>query len=359
MPAQSFIDLSFQEAITLLSSLIKTESQSGYEENTALILKIFFNSKGIKTQQSGNNIWVKNKLFDPAKKTILLNSHHDTVKPNNGYTHDPFKPIIKEEKLFGLGSNDAGASLVSLVQVFVYFHKRELPYNLILAATAEEENSGNGGIASILEELPPIDFAIVGEPTEMKMAVAEKGLMVLDCKTLGKSGHAARDEGVNAIYQAMQDIEWFKTYAFEKESKFLGPIKMTVSMINAGFQHNVIPDRCDFVVDVRTTDAYTNEEVLQIIKDHVHSTVTARSTRLKPSSLDESLPIFKLANDLGIKQYGSPTMSDQALMNFPSFKMGPGKSERSHTADEYVYIQEVKEGIERYIKLLEELFSKQ
>ncbi len=359
MPAQSFIDLSFQEAITLLSNLIETESLSGHEENTANILQDFFISKGIKIHRLGNNIWVKNELFDPDKKTILLNSHHDTVKPNKGYTNNPFKPIIKEEKLYGLGSNDAGASLVSLVQVFVYFHKRELPYNLILAATAEEENSGNGGIASILEELPPIDFAIVGEPTEMKMAVAEKGLMVLDCKTLGKSGHAARDEGVNAIYQAMQDIEWFKTYAFEKESKFLGPIKMTVSMINAGFQHNVIPDRCDFVVDVRTTDAYTNEEVLQIIKDHVHSTVTARSTRLKPSSLDESLPIFKLANDLGIKQYGSPTMSDQALMNFPSFKMGPGKSERSHTADEYVYIQEVKEGIERYIKLLEELFSKQ
>lgn len=357
MPALSYIDSYFQEALALLSSLIRAESLSGQEDKTAAIIQDFFSSKEINYKRSGNNIWAKNEHFDSAKKTILLNSHHDTVKPNKGYSNDPFEPIIDHEKLYGLGSNDAGGSLVSLIQVFKHFHKKKLPYNLIFAATAEEENSGKGGIESILNELEPIDFAIVGEPTEMKMAVAEKGLMVLDCKVQGESGHSARDQGVNAIYEAIHAIEWFKNYKFEKESNFLGPIKMTVTMINAGYQHNVIPDNCDFVVDVRTTDAYTNEEVLKIIKEHVDCEVQARSTRLKPSRLPEEMPIYMTAKGLGIAQYGSPTMSDQALMNFSSLKMGPGKSERSHTADEFIFLKEIAEGIEGYITLLEKLFE--
>jgi acetylornithine deacetylase len=245
-----------------------------------------------------------------------------------------------------------------LIQTFVHFHENEnLPYNLILAATAEEENSGVGGVESLLDQLKPVEFAIVGEPTEMKMAVAEKGLMVLDCKSQGKSGHAARDQGINAIYKALPDIDWFRNYQFEKESEFLGPVKMSVTMINSGYQHNVVPDTCEFVVDVRITDAYSNEEVLEIVKQHVGSSVNARSTRLKPSGLSSEMPIYKLAEQLGIEQFGSPTSSDQAVMDFPSFKMGPGKSERSHTADEFIYLHEIDDGIAGYINLLEKFFQ--
>lgn len=358
MSLQSSTEARFQNALGLLSDLIREESLSGEEEKTALIIEKYLAKNGVESQRLGNNIWAKNKYFDPQKKTILFNSHHDTVKPNAGYTKNPFEPVVEDGKLFGLGSNDAGGCLVSLIEAFLHFYEQEIPYNIILAATAEEENSGKGGVESILEKLKPIDFAIVGEPTEMKMAVAEKGLMVLDCQSIGKSGHAARDQGINAIYEALPDIEWFKSYRFENESTFLGPIKMSVTMIKSGYQHNVVPDVCEFVVDVRSTDVYTNEEVLAIVREHVDCEVTARSTHLRPSSLPAEMLVFKVAKELGISQFGSPTTSDQAVMDFPSLKMGPGRSERSHTPDEFIYVKEIKEGIEGYITLLEALFKK-
>lgn len=358
MSIQPYTKQYFEEALGLLSTVISTPSLSKEEDETAELIKLFFELKGIPTERSGNNVWANNKFFDESKETILLNSHHDTVKANAGYTKDPHNPIIEDEKLYGLGCNDAGGCLVSLILTFVHFYGRnDLPYNLIIAVTAEEEISGTGGVESILENLKPISFAIVGEPTEMNMAVAEKGLMVLDCKAKGKAGHAARDVGKNAIYEAFPDIEWFRTYQFDKESKFLGPIKMSVTMINAGYQHNLVPDACEFVVDVRTTDAYTNEEVLDIIGENVSCEVKARSTRLRSSGLSSEMPIFQVAKKLGIKQFGSPTTSDQAVMDFPSLKMGPGKSERSHTADEFIYLKEIEEGIDGYIKLLDELFK--
>ena len=358
MNSQTFYKTYLDEAISLLQSLIQAESFSGSEDRTAIILSEFLGSKEIECERYRNNIVARNEHFDPSRETILLNSHHDTVKPNSGYTKDPFEPTIEDGKLFGLGSNDAGGSLVSLIQTFRYFYaEKNLPYNIILAATAEEENSGPGGIESILDQLTPISFAIVGEPTEMKMAVAEKGLLVLDCLSKGKSGHAARDLGVNAIYEAMQDIAWFKDYQFEEVSEYLGPVKMSVTMINAGYQHNVIPDACSFVVDVRTTNAYSNEEVLETVKNNVRCEVSPRSIRLSPSSISAEMDIVKVAKKLDIEQFGSPTTSDQALMNFPSLKMGPGKSERSHTADEFICLEEIENGISGYIQLLEELFE--
>lgn len=342
----------------MLSRLIEMPSMSGEEEGTAAIIEAFFEEKEIPYQRQGNNIWAKNKAFDSAKPSVLLNSHHDTVKPNSGYTKNPFEAIIEDEKLYGLGSNDAGGCLVSLILTFIHFYEKEnLPYNLIMAATAEEENSGKNGVESILNQVKPIEFGMVGEPTEMSMAVAEKGLMVLDCSAKGESGHAARDVGMNAIYEAIPDIEWFKNFQFEKESEYLGPIKMTVTMINAGYQHNVIPDTCDFVVDIRTTDAYSNEQVFEIVKSNIKSEVKARSFRLNSSQLPDHLAVAKAADKLAIQKFGSPTCSDQAVMDFPTFKMGPGKSERSHTADEFIYLSELKEGIRGYIKLLEELFN--
>ncbi|MEP1097609.1 MAG: M20 family metallo-hydrolase [Cyclobacteriaceae bacterium] len=357
MSVPSSVERYNEEAIELLSSLIRTQSFSREEEGTAAILEVFFVDQGIPFERKGNNVWAKNKYFDLDKETILLNSHHDTVRPNEGYSKDPLDAVVEEGMLYGLGSNDAGGCLVSLLLTFAHFYDQEkLPFNLVMAATAEEEISGKGGLESILNEIEPIKFAIVGEPTEMKMAVAEKGLMVLDCKVRGKSGHAAREGGVNAIYEALEVIEWFKTYQFEKESDLLGPVKMSVTMIESGYQHNVVPDICDFVVDVRTTDAYTNEEVLEIIQQHVNCEVQARSTRLKPSGLPEKMLLYQVAKSLDIEQFGSSTTSDQAILDIPSAKMGPGKSERSHTADEFIHLEEIKEGIERYIELLEELF---
>lgn len=362
IPTQPFtsdqIGQYYESAVDLLKRLIETPSLSKEEYKTGDLLQEALESFCIDVERKGNNVWARNKYFDPSKPTILLNSHHDTVKPNNGYTHDPFHPIEKEGKLFGLGSNDAGGALVSLLHLFKHFFDREdLPYNIIFAGTAEEENSGRDGVESVLEDFGAVDFAIVGEPTEMKMAVAEKGLMVLDCYVHGQSGHAARDKGENAIYKAMPMLHWFETYQFSKFSDHLGDIRMSVTMIESGYQHNVIPDVCHFVVDVRTTDAYSNEEVLAIIQDHVSCEIKPRSTRLNPSSLPESHSVYQVARELGIDQFGSPTTSDQAVMNFPTFKMGPGMSERSHTADEFIYLNEIKEGIELYITLLEALFS--
>ncbi len=360
MNTQSFTDTYFQEAVGLLEALIETPSLSGEEVETALIIADFLEANEVQFDKKGNNIWAINKFFDSSKPTILLNSHHDTVKPNTGYTRDPFKAIQEEGKLFGLGSNDAGGALVSLIMTFLHFYQHEdLSHNLVLAATAEEENSGKNGVESILPELKPIHFGMIGEPTEMKMGVAEKGLVVLDCYAKGQSGHAARDVGQNAIYAALNDIQWFERFEFENTSQYLGPVKMTTTMINAGYQHNVIPDVCHFVVDVRTTDAYSNHEVYEIIQKHVKSDIKPRSLRLNSSFLPDTMEISQVADQLGIEKFGSPTCSDQAVMDFPTFKMGPGKSERSHTADEFIYLKEIEKGIEGYIHLLENLFNHQ
>lgn len=343
------------QSIELLKELISIESLSREEHHTASLLENFFKSQQIQPSRLQNNVWVKNLNYDPNKPTILLNSHHDTVKPNQGYTQDPFEPIIKDEKLYGLGSNDAGGCLVSLIAAFLHFYKSDLKYNLILAATAEEEISGKNGIELLLPKLGTIDFAMVGEPTLMDAAISEKGLMVIDCVAKGVSGHAARDEGKNAIYVALQDIDWVQKFHFPKVSPTLGPIKMSATVIHGGTQHNVVPDTCEFTLDVRVTDQYTNTEVLDIIKGNLKSEVKARSTRLNSSSIPEDHPIVLAAKKHGSKTYGSPTMSDQALINAPSLKIGPGDSARSHTADEFIYLREIEEGVEKYISILQEV----
>jgi acetylornithine deacetylase len=350
------VDKLKQEAISLLKELIAIPSFSGKEDKAADKVNTFLQKAGIKTKRKMHNIWAENKNFQAGRPVLLLNSHLDTVRPNDSWQSDPFKPQIKDGKLFGLGSNDAGGSLVSLMAIFRYFYQRkDLHYNLIFAATAEEENSGLHGIESILPELKNIDFTVVGEPTGMKMAIAEKGLIVLDCTAPGKAGHAARNEGENAIINAMKDIEWFHSYQFPRESKLLGPIRMTVTAIQAGQQHNIIPDTCKFTVDIRTTDSYTHEEILEIIQSQVISKVEPRSTRLRPSKIELNHPIVQAAQELQIPLFGSPTTSDQAVIPFPSVKMGPGESERSHTADEFIYLTEIEEGIEGYINLFEKL----
>jgi acetylornithine deacetylase len=345
-----------ETAINFLRNLIETPSLSREETGTLTLFKGFFAERNIEFQVVKNNIWVKNLHFDKKKSSILLNSHHDTVKPNVSYSRDPFKAEIIDGKLFGLGSNDAGGALVSLLATFLFFYAKEnLKFNLVFAASAEEEISGKDGIEILIPNLPEIELAIVGEPTLMDMAVAEKGLMVLDCTASGIAGHAARNEGKNAIYAALEDIIWFQSFQFPKVSAALGPIKMSVTVINAGTQHNVVPDECHFVVDVRATDAYTLEETLEIIKQNVKCEVKPRSVRLNPSGISEEHPIVKKGTALGLKSYGSPTLSDQALMPFASIKIGPGDSARSHTADEYIYVEEIEKGIARYIALLENL----
>lgn len=344
-----------QQAVDLLKQLIATPSFSKEEDNTAEILNNFFIQKNISTSRLQHNVWVKNKHFNPSKPTILLNSHHDTVKPNKQYTRDPFSPDIEDGILYGLGSNDAGGPLVALAACFLHFYEREdLQFNLIYAATAEEEISGNNGVEILLPELGKIYFGIVGEPTKMDIAIAEKGLFVIDCIAHGKSGHAAREEGENAIYKALRDIEWFRTFEFPDESEMLGKVKMSVTIINAGVQHNVVPESCQFTVDIRTTDKYNNQEALEIIKNHVSCEVVPRTTRLNPSFVSKEHPIVQCGMSLGRAIYASPTTSDQALMNtFPTFKMGPGDSARSHTANEYIYVEEINKGIEIYIEMLE------
>jgi acetylornithine deacetylase len=342
----------YQQAVDLLQQLIAIPSFSREEGLTADLIEHFLQERGIETHRKLNNIWAWNQHFDASKPTILLNSHHDTVKPNSGYTRDPYDAKIEDGKLYGLGSNDAGGCLVSLIAVFLYFYDKEnLKYNFCLATTAEEEISGVNGLELIIPELGPLDFGIVGEPTLMQLAIAEKGLMVLDCVAHGKAGHAAREEGENAIYKALPDIEWFRTFRFPEESEVFGPVKMSVTIINAGSQHNVVPASCTFTVDVRVTDAYRNEEVLEIIRQHVSCDVTPRSIRLKPSKIDKNHPIVQAGIALGRTTYGSPTTSDQSLLDIPSLKVGPGDSARSHTADEFVYADEIREGIELYIKM--------
>lgn len=345
-------------AIGLLRQLITIPSFSKEEDKTAGLLMSFFKHHEIEAQRKGNNVWALNKFFDPKKPTVLLNSHHDTVKPNPAYTRDPFSPDIEDGKLYGLGSNDAGGPLVALIMAFYYYYPQpNLSYNFVLAATAEEEISGVNGIELIWDELPPIDCAIVGEPTLTDIASAEKGLLVLDCVSKGKAGHAAREEGVNAIYEALTDIEWFRTYSFSKVSETLGSIKMSVTVLHAGQAHNQVPAECKFTVDVRVTDAYSLEEILETVKKNVRCEVTPRSLRLRPSGIPESHPLIQSAKALGKKLYGSPTTSDQALIPAPSIKMGPGDSARSHSADEFIYVKEIEEGIDAYIKLLNRLLS--
>lgn len=345
-----------EEMISLLKQLISVPSFSKEEKGTADVIEKSLRDKKIPVTRKLNNVWCSNQYFDPAKPTILLNSHHDTVKPNSGYTNDPFEGFIKDGKLFGLGSNDAGGPLVSLLATFLFFYdKKDLKYNFIFAATAEEEISGANGVACLIADLPKIDFAIVGEPTGMQMAIAEKGLMVLDCKVIGQAGHAARNEGKNAIYTAFEYIKWFSSFKFPKRSEVLGDIKMSVTVIKSGEQHNVVPALCEFTVDVRTTDVYTNEQVFEIIKKNIPCEITPRSFRLQPSKISKEHPFVLEGIKFKRGTYGSPTMSDQALMPWPSLKMGPGESERSHSADEFIYVNEIKEGIELYIAILKKL----
>ncbi len=342
-----------KEAIDLLQQLIAKQSFSSEEDETALLIMQWFSTHDIKFESKNHNVWAKNKHFDALKPTILLNSHHDTVKPNKAYTRDPYKPEIIDGKLYGLGSNDAGGCLVSLMALFTYFYQEEnLKYNLVIVASAEEENSGANGLNSMLSVIPPIDVAIVGEPTLMQLAVAEKGLLVLDCVAHGKAGHAAHGLGDNSIYKAMEAIDWFRTFEFPKVSEALGKMKMTVTQVNAGTQHNVIPAECSFVVDVRVTDAYTNQEVLEIVKKNVYVKVKERSLRLNSSAIPLEHPLVKSGISLGRATYGSPTLSDQSVLSCPSLKLGPGDSLRSHTADEFIYVNEIEEGVELYIEVL-------
>jgi len=345
-----------QRAKQLLMDLINTQSFSGEEDKTAMHIENFLKENEIKYQRQHHNIWAINKYFDKNKPSILLNSHHDTVKPNKGYTKNPFKAELSEGKIFGLGSNDAGGCLVSLLACFSYFYdKKDLKYNLIMLASAEEENSGDHGIRYMVPLMPEIDFAIVGEPTQMQLAVAEKGLLVLDCYAYGESAHAAHSRGNNSIYKAMDAIKWFEAYKFDKVSETLNDTKMTVTQVEAGSQHNVVPAVCHFVVDIRVNDMYSNMQVLNIVKKNVDVEVKERSTRLNSSSISLDHEIVLAGKNMGREIYGSPTLSDQANLTCPSLKLGPGDSLRSHTADEFIYEKEIDEGIALYIELLENI----
>ena len=341
------------EAIGLLFKLIAIPSHSREETAAADCLQAYIEAKGQTVQRKGNNLWCIAPDYRPERPTLLLNSHIDTVRPVSGWTYDPYQPELDADaRLHGLGSNDAGGSVVSLLHTFLALSRRPQAYNLIFLASCEEEVSGKGGIESVLPELPPITCALVGEPTDMQPAIAEKGLMVLDVTATGRSGHAARNEGDNAIYKALDDIAWFRDYRFPRESPLLGPVKMSVTVIQAGTQHNVVPDRCTFTVDIRSNECYTNQQLFEEIQQHIHCQATARSFRLSSSSIPVKHPLVKRAISLGRTPFGSPTLSDQALMPFPSLKMGPGSSSRSHTADEYIYLSEIEDAIGLYLRLL-------
>ncbi|MFO8000780.1 MAG: M20 family metallo-hydrolase [Marinilabilia sp.] len=351
MPVHPYIS----ESLDLLKQMIRLPSYSREEHDVANLLEAFLQQKGFAPSRQSNNLWVKSHRFSEEKPTILLNSHIDTVRPSTGWTYDPFEAKEEGDRLTGLGSNDAGASVVSLLAAFRMLIEKDQPFNLIFSATAEEEVSGDGGVASILDEMGPVALGVVGEPTRMQMAVAEKGLMVLDGQVRGKSGHAARDEGINAIYKALPVIEWFRQYQFPLASEFLGPVKMTVTGVEAGSQHNVVPDVCRFMVDVRVNEHYRNEELFRLIREQVDCELKARSFRLNSSSIPVDHPLVRRGQRLGLEKFGSPTTSDQARMPFPTLKAGPGDSARSHTPDEYVMISEVVEGVDIYRKLLDEL----
>ncbi|MES2240329.1 MAG: M20 family metallo-hydrolase [Bacteroidota bacterium] len=342
-----------QEAITLLKNLIETPSLSSEEQQTAALIEQWFIQNNIPFERENHNIWAYNKSFDKSKPTILLNSHHDTVRPNQAYTKDPFKAIVEDGKLYGLGSNDAGGCLVSLMATFVYFYEKEnLPYNIVMVASAEEESSGKNGLNSVLKHLPELECAIIGEPTLMQLAVAEKGLLVLDVKIKGTPSHAAHQNDDSAIYKTLPIIEWFKNYSYDKISEQLGPVKMTVTQINAGKQHNVVPSECDLVVDIRVNDCYNNTQILETVRANVAAEVNPRSMHLNASSIPVSHGLVQAGIALGRTTYGSPTLSDQSVLSCQSLKLGPGDSLRSHSADEFIYLNEIEEGIDLYIKIL-------
>lgn len=361
-------DSLYTNAVNLLKGLIATPSFSKEEDGTATIIQQFFTDKSIPAKRFLNNVWAVNKYFDALKPTLLLNSHHDTVKPNAKYTRDPFEPVVADGKLYGLGSNDAGGCLVSLIATFVHFYNKEdLPFNVVVAATAEEEITGKDGIEALLvngEFLKSLNnpdfkneqdkwFAIVGEPTLMDLAIAEKGLMVIDATAQGKAGHAAREEGDNALYKAVKDIQWFEAFRYPKRSEWLGEVKQTVTVIETENKaHNVVPATCNFTVDIRIPDCYTHEEIIETIRQHIQSDFKERSIRLRSTRIEVDHPLIRAAIALGKKPYGSPTCSDKALIPFAALKCGPGFSGRSHTADEFIYLNEIKEGIETYIKMI-------
>ena len=347
-----------QEAIALLKALIETPSFSSEEAQTALLIEKWFIQNDIPFKRENNNIWAFNEHFDANKPTLLLNSHHDTVKPNQGYTNNPFEAIVKDGKLFGLGSNDAGGCLVSLLATFVHFYSNEnLPYNIVIVASAEEESSGKNGLNSVLKQLPELECAIVGEPTLMQLAVAEKGLLVLDVIVKGTASHAAHNNPDNPIYNAMSVIEWFKTFQFEKISDVLGPVKMTVTQVTAGKQHNVVPAECHLVVDIRVNDCYNNTEILETVRKHLTAEINPRSMHLNASSIPLNHGLVQAGIALGRTTYGSPTLSDQSVLSCKSLKLGPGETLRSHSADEFIFINEIEEGIQLYIKILTDFFK--
>ncbi len=346
----------FSESVNLLQKLIKTPSYSGQESVVADLVQDYLSAYNIKTNREGNNVWCYNRFYDPGKPTILLNSHLDTVKPNEGYTIDPFCPEIAHGRLHGLGSNDAGGCLVSLIATFLNFYSyKGLEFNLCLAATAEEENSGQNGIKSILPLLGKLELAIVGEPTLLQMAVEERGNLVIDCINKGRSGHAAREEGDNAIYKCLKDLEWFRTFQAPQKLKGASTLKMTVTMIGAGMQHNIIPAKCDYTVDVRYGGTINRDEIIAIIKNNISAEITIRPGSMAASSVPLDHPIVKTGIAIGCKTYSSPTSSDQAWLTIPSVKIGPGDSARSHSSDEFIFLEEIKKGISLYIKLLETL----
>ncbi|TVZ54916.1 acetylornithine deacetylase [Lutibacter sp. Hel_I_33_5] len=343
-----------ENAISLLKNLIETQSFSSEEENTALLIEAWFTENEIPFKRTKNNIWATNKYFDDSKPSMLLNSHHDTVKPNSAYTNDPFKAIVKDGKLFGLGSNDAGGCLVSLMATFTHFYAEEnLKYNLVIVASAEEESSGPDGLNSMLPIIPNIDVAIVGEPTLMNLAVAEKGLVVFDAVIEGTPSHAAHPNNNNSIYNTIDVLQWFKDFKFDKFSKALGDVKMTVTQINAGKQHNVVPAHVELVVDVRVNDAYSNQEIAAILQEQSPCTkITPRSLRLNSSSISVEHDLVKAGIEMGRETYGSPTLSDQSVLSCQSLKLGPGDSTRSHSANEFIYLAEIEEGVKIYVELL-------
>ena len=345
-----------EQSIELLKKLIATPRISRDETAAADLLEEWMRSKGLVPQRLHNNLWEVAPGYDAERPTLLLNAHIDTVRPVAAWTRDPFLPEQTEDgHLYGLGSNDDGASLVTLLATYLALRDTRQAYNLVFVASAEEEVSGQNGISSVLPLLPPISVALVGEPTGMQPAIAEKGLMVLDCTAHGKAGHAARNEGDNAIYRAIEDIQWFQNFRFPDESPLLGPVKMTVTIIQAGTQHNVIPDTCTFTVDVRSNECYSNQDIYNMVRANVKSDVKARSFRLNSSRIAPQHPLLQRAVALGKQPFGSPTLSDQALMSFPSMKMGPGDSRRSHTADEYILISEVADALSTYRQLLDGL----
>ncbi|PQJ74314.1 M20 family metallo-hydrolase [Polaribacter gangjinensis] len=345
------------EAIALLKKLIETPSFSSEEDKTALLIENWFKDHQIPFQRTNNNVWAINKYFDENKPTLLLNSHHDTVKPNSAYTKNPFEAIVEDGKLYGLGSNDAGGCLVSLIATFTHFyHHENLTYNLVIVASAEEESSGEFGLNSMLSIIPKIDVAIVGEPTLMDLAIAEKGLVVFDAVVEGTASHAAHPNNDNPIYKLIDVLQWFQDFTFDKTSETLGDVKMTVTQINAGKQHNVVPAHVDLVIDVRVNDVYTNQEIAKILQENAPCTkITPRSLRLNSSSISKEHALVQAGIAIGRKTYGSPTLSDQSVLSCQSLKLGPGDSTRSHSADEFIYISEIEEGIEIYVKLLEKV----